>query len=182
MLDMETNRSTRVKSSQSNSVEIGECVPIPDDLILPDARVEIEAKKAAGYNTPTGAPFLDELKAVVGHNQEKFRCPMLVQQVVAGLRTFEAKLFSADPRDPSEPDARWLVQWDVEDLARRFRCGSDSPPNRPRRPYSRLGRNLLQPPNYKPLKLLERVKGIEPSSSAWKAVALPLSYTRVRWA
>ena len=30
----------------------------------------------------------------------------------------------------------------------------------------------------KPLKTLERVKGIEPSSSAWKAVALPLSYTR----
>jgi hypothetical protein len=26
----------------------------------------------------------------------------------------------------------------------------------------------------------ERVKGIEPSSSAWKAVALPLSYTRAR--
>ena len=31
-----------------------------------------------------------------------------------------------------------------------------------------------------PLKSLERVKGIEPSSSAWKAVALPLSYTRTR--
>jgi hypothetical protein len=28
--------------------------------------------------------------------------------------------------------------------------------------------------------MLERVKGIEPSSSAWKAVALPLSYTRMR--
>jgi hypothetical protein len=27
---------------------------------------------------------------------------------------------------------------------------------------------------------LERVNGIEPSSSAWKAVALPLSYTRRR--
>ena len=27
--------------------------------------------------------------------------------------------------------------------------------------------------------ILERVKGIEPSSSAWKAVALPLSYTRI---
>ena len=27
---------------------------------------------------------------------------------------------------------------------------------------------------------LERVNGIEPSSSAWKAVALPLSYTRKR--
>jgi hypothetical protein len=28
------------------------------------------------------------------------------------------------------------------------------------------------------LRTLERVNGIEPSSSAWKAVALPLSYTR----
>jgi hypothetical protein len=28
------------------------------------------------------------------------------------------------------------------------------------------------------LKILERVKGIEPSYSAWKAAALPLSYTR----
>jgi hypothetical protein len=27
---------------------------------------------------------------------------------------------------------------------------------------------------------LERVKGIEPSYSAWKAAALPLSYTRAR--
>jgi hypothetical protein len=27
---------------------------------------------------------------------------------------------------------------------------------------------------------LERVKGIEPSYSAWKAAALPLSYTRIR--
>jgi hypothetical protein len=32
----------------------------------------------------------------------------------------------------------------------------------------------------KSLKTLERVKGIEPSYSAWKAAALPLSYTRVR--
>ncbi len=27
---------------------------------------------------------------------------------------------------------------------------------------------------------LERVKGIEPSSLAWEAKALPLSYTRIR--
>jgi hypothetical protein len=27
---------------------------------------------------------------------------------------------------------------------------------------------------------MERVKGIEPSYSAWKAAALPLSYTRTR--
>jgi hypothetical protein len=32
----------------------------------------------------------------------------------------------------------------------------------------------------KALKTLERVKGIEPSYSAWKAAALPLSYTRAR--
>ena len=40
----------------------------------------------------------------------------------------------------------------------------------PQRPESRL--QPLKTPS------LERVKGIEPSSSAWKAVALPLSYTR----
>ena len=34
-------------------------------------------------------------------------------------------------------------------------------------------------PLAKSLKRLERVKGIEPSYSAWKAAALPLSYTRV---
>lgn len=28
---------------------------------------------------------------------------------------------------------------------------------------------------------MERVKGIEPSPSAWKAEALPLSYTRIWW-
>jgi hypothetical protein len=28
------------------------------------------------------------------------------------------------------------------------------------------------------MEIMERVEGIEPSSSAWKAVALPLSYTR----
>lgn len=28
---------------------------------------------------------------------------------------------------------------------------------------------------------MERVEGIEPSSSAWKAVALPLSYTRIAY-
>jgi hypothetical protein len=29
------------------------------------------------------------------------------------------------------------------------------------------------------MRMLERVKGIEPSYSAWKAAALPLSYTRL---
>lgn len=35
-----------------SGIEIVERVPIPEDLIPPDARVEIEAKKAAGYYTP----------------------------------------------------------------------------------------------------------------------------------
>ncbi len=37
---------------------------------------------------------------------------------------------------------------------------------------------IHEPSKY--LKTLERVKGIEPSYSAWKAAALPLSYTRGR--
>jgi hypothetical protein len=43
--------------------------------------------------------------------------------------------------------------------------------------FSRLvGMEIHEPSKY--LKSLERVKGIEPSYSAWKAAALPLSYTR----
>lgn len=30
-------------------------------------------------------------------------------------------------------------------------------------------------------KILERIAGLEPASSAWKAVALPLSYIRLDW-
>lgn len=37
----------------SQGIEVGERVPIPDDLIPPDAQVEMDAKKAAGY-------FVDE--------------------------------------------------------------------------------------------------------------------------
>ena len=33
--------------------------------------------------------------------------------------------------------------------------------------------------NYSTLGMMERVQGIEPWYSAWKAAALPLSYTRV---
>jgi hypothetical protein len=32
----------------------------------------------------------------------------------------------------------------------------------------------------KPLKLLERVMGIEPTLAAWEAAVLPLNYTRIR--
>src|SRR5207237_7426362 len=45
-----------------SGIEIGERVPIPDELIPDDARVEMEAKKAAGYFS-AHAPTADELKA-----------------------------------------------------------------------------------------------------------------------
>jgi GTP cyclohydrolase II len=55
----------------SSGIEIGERVAIPDELIPDDAKVEMEAKKAAGYfaaHTPTA----DELKATVGRKIEEF--------------------------------------------------------------------------------------------------------------
>jgi GTP cyclohydrolase II len=56
----------------NSGIVIGERVPIPDDLIPDDAKVEIEAKKAAGYYAPTEVPSLDDLKAVVGRKFEEF--------------------------------------------------------------------------------------------------------------
>jgi hypothetical protein len=41
--------------------------------------------------------------------------------------------------------------------------------------------NTIETIEYMPVfRKMERVKGIEPSYSAWKAAALPLSYTRVQ--
>ena len=56
----------------AGGVEIGERVPIPDDLVPPDASVEMEAKKAAGYFSAEGAPSEDDLKSVVGRDLGKF--------------------------------------------------------------------------------------------------------------
>lgn len=47
-------------------IEVGERVNIPDALIPADARVEMDAKKAAGYFTPDGAPDADQLKQTKG--------------------------------------------------------------------------------------------------------------------
>jgi GTP cyclohydrolase II len=51
-------------------IEIVERVPIPPELVPPDASVEIEAKKAAGYYTPEGTSA--DLTAVKGRDLEKF--------------------------------------------------------------------------------------------------------------
>jgi hypothetical protein len=36
----------------SQGIEIVERVPIPDELVPPDAHVELDAKRAAGYYSP----------------------------------------------------------------------------------------------------------------------------------
>jgi hypothetical protein len=48
-----------------------------------------------------------------------------------------------------------------------------------RTPDTRLRRPLLYPAELWAHFLVERVKGIEPSRSAWKAEVLPLNYTRM---
>jgi GTP cyclohydrolase II len=53
-------------------IEIGERVPIPDELVPDDANVEMEAKKAAGYFTPEGAPSEEDLKKTVGRDLKEF--------------------------------------------------------------------------------------------------------------
>jgi hypothetical protein len=55
-----------------SGIAIGERVSIPDGLVPPDAQVELEAKKAAGYYTADATPGADDLKAVVGRKLEEF--------------------------------------------------------------------------------------------------------------
>jgi GTP cyclohydrolase II len=54
-----------------SGIDIGERVPIPDDLVPDDAKVEIEAKKAAGYYSPERASDAGVLKAVVGRKLDE---------------------------------------------------------------------------------------------------------------
>ena len=55
-----------------SGIDIGERVPIPPELVPPDAQVEIEAKKAAGYYTPGPAADPASLKAVRGRKLDEF--------------------------------------------------------------------------------------------------------------
>jgi len=49
-----------------SGIEVGERVNIPDELIPADARVEMDAKMAAGYFTPGAVPDADELRKAKG--------------------------------------------------------------------------------------------------------------------
>jgi GTP cyclohydrolase II len=55
-----------------SGIEVVERVPIPDGLVPPDAMVEIEAKKAAGYYTPEGAPAGGSLDNVKGRGLDRY--------------------------------------------------------------------------------------------------------------
>ena len=55
-----------------SGIEIVERVPIPDDLVPADARVEMEAKKAAGYYAPEGAPSGEDLEKTVGRGLDHY--------------------------------------------------------------------------------------------------------------
>jgi GTP cyclohydrolase II len=49
-----------------SGIQVLERVPIPDEMIPDDARVEMDAKKAAGYFTPEGSPDDRELAKAKG--------------------------------------------------------------------------------------------------------------------
>ena len=55
-----------------SGIDIADRIPIPDELVPDDARVEIEAKKAAGYYAPGKAPSEEDLKAVLGRRIDEF--------------------------------------------------------------------------------------------------------------
>jgi GTP cyclohydrolase II len=65
MSDMKYNAITR------SGIEVVERVSIPDDRIPPDAHVEMDAKKAAGYFSGSGAPSADELAKKKGRGLEE---------------------------------------------------------------------------------------------------------------
>lgn len=56
----------------ASGIEIVERVPIPEDLIPPDARVEIDAKKAHGYFSAAPPPSTEDLTKTVGRPLEKY--------------------------------------------------------------------------------------------------------------
>ena len=56
----------------NGEIEIGERVPIPADLVPPDASVELEAKKAAGYFSAEPASSEAELTRVIGRDLKDF--------------------------------------------------------------------------------------------------------------
>jgi len=55
-----------------SGITIGARVRIPDELIPPDARVEMDAKMAAGYYTDGDAPTAEELAKAKGRSIDAY--------------------------------------------------------------------------------------------------------------
>ena len=58
------------KAARAQGIEVIEQVAIPERLVPLDAQVEIMAKKAAGYFTPTGVPSPAQLRRTRGRRLE----------------------------------------------------------------------------------------------------------------
>ena len=56
----------------SQGIKIGERVPIPDELIPPDAQVEMDAKKSAGYYTNESVSVPDEESDLTGRSIDEY--------------------------------------------------------------------------------------------------------------
>ncbi len=55
-----------------SGIKIVNRIPIPDELIPEDARVEMEAKKHAGYYSPEKAKSKEQLKDVKGRKLDEY--------------------------------------------------------------------------------------------------------------
>lgn len=58
-------------SLQRSGIEVKERVKIPDELIPPDASVEMDAKRAAGYYSPDGIVDINELAKAKGRGLDE---------------------------------------------------------------------------------------------------------------
>jgi GTP cyclohydrolase II len=65
MSDMKYNAIT------NSGIEVGQRISIPDDRIPIDARVEMDAKKAAGYFSADGVPSEEQLKQKTGRDLDE---------------------------------------------------------------------------------------------------------------